>query len=126
MVPEARLNPESIQKEPRTATEVIATPGIQEVIPPEAGLSTPTADESIEPGDRQEPGRPENEIILSATPEAESMADPPAPEYSVEAGPAVQEEAKAGADQTLSTEPEGGLEKTEGVPEKEEIGEKNK
>ena len=47
-------------------------------------------------------------------------------EETVDAGPAVPEEGDAGADQNLPSEPEGGGEKTEGVPEKMEMGEKNK
>ena len=122
MVPDPRLNPESIQEEPRTVVEVIAPPSIQEVIPPEVDLSAPAPAEPVEPGDRPEPGRPEDEMILSATPGAESLTAPPTPEETVDAGPAVPEERDAGADQNLPSEPEGGGEKTEGVPEERKSG----
>jgi hypothetical protein len=117
-VPEARVNPESVQEEPRTEMEVLAAPTIQEVIPPEVEISAPTAEKPIEPGDRQEPGRPADEMILSPTPGAESLTASPTAEEAVDAGPAVQEEADTGADQALSEEPEGVPEKTEGVLEK--------
>lgn len=124
--PEVRSDPEGIQEELRTKGEVIATPTFQEVVPPEADPSVPTPNVPFEPGDRPEPGKPEEEMILSATPGAESLTAPPLPEETVEAAPEVEEEVSPGADQDLSKEPEGSQEKAEGVPEEKEIGEKNK
>ena len=117
LTPGVQSNPEGIQEEPRTEVEAIAAPGIQSEIPPEVDLSAPTPAETVEPGDRQEPGRPEDEIILSATPGAESLTAPPIPEKTVDAGPAAQEEAGLGTDQNLSSRTEGGRERTEEVLE---------
>lgn len=121
-VPEARVTPEKVQENLRTEVEMIAPPAIQEVIPPEVPLSTPTAAEPTGPGDRQGPERPEEAMIPSVTPGAESLAVPPTTEERGDDGLAGLEEAVVGTDQNPSPEPEGNGEKTEGVPEKKKIG----
>jgi hypothetical protein len=97
IAPEALSQPEGIQEELRREAEVIAAPSIREVLLPEADLSTPTPDEPV--------------MILSATSGAEPLTGPITPEYTVDTGPAAQEEAGVGADPNLSAEPEGGQEK---------------